>query len=84
MEPTGINKKALPFYPNGSAPTATPNGHERGNDMKPQTALPLQRVTVALPFHPDTFLVDIACWLRTRGCRLRWNIPRRALEIVPV
>ena len=52
--------------------------------MKPQTARPLQRVTVALPFHPDTFLVDIACWLRTRGLRVRWNVRHRALEILPV
>ena len=52
--------------------------------MKPQTARPLQRVTVALPFHPATALVDVACLLRTRGLRLRWSIPRRALQIVPV
>ena len=52
--------------------------------MKPRIAPPPQRETVALPFHPATALVDIACWLRTRGLRLRWNIPRRALEILPV
>jgi hypothetical protein len=50
--------------------------------MKPQIAPQPQRETVALPFHPDTALMDIACLLRTRG--LRWNVRCRALEIVPV
>ncbi len=52
--------------------------------MKPQTAPRPQRETVALPFHPATALVDVACVLRARRLRLRWNIPRRALEILPV
>jgi hypothetical protein len=69
---------------NAGAPTTTPNRHERGELMKPRIALPPQREPVALPFHPDTFLVDIACLLRTRRLRLRWNVQRRALEVIPV
>lgn len=52
--------------------------------MKPCNAPLLQGEPVALPFHPDTFLVDIAGLLRTRRLRLRWNVPRRALAIVPM
>lgn len=52
--------------------------------MKPRIAPPPQREPVALPFHPDTFLVAIACLLRTRRLRLRWNVQRRALEVIPV
>ena len=52
--------------------------------MKPRITPPLQREPVALPFHPATALVDVACLLRTRGLGVRWNVPRRALEIVPV
>ena len=52
--------------------------------MKSRITPPLQREPVALPFHPDTFLVDIAGLLRTRGLCLRWSIPRRALEVIPV
>ena len=52
--------------------------------MKPRITPPPQREPVALPFHPATALVDMAGLLRTRGLRVRWNVPRRALEIVPV
>ena len=52
--------------------------------MKPRIAPPPQREPVALPFHPAVPLVDVAWLLRTRGLGLRWSIPRRALEIVPV
>jgi len=52
--------------------------------MKPQIAPQPQRETVALPFSPAVPLLDIACLLRTRGLRLRWNVRCRALEIVPV
>ena len=52
--------------------------------MKPRITPPPQREPVALPFHPATALVDVACLLRTRGLGVRWNVPRRALEIVPV
>ena len=52
--------------------------------MKPRIAPSLQRETVALPFHPTVPLVDVAGLLRTRGLGLRWNVPRRALDIVPV
>jgi len=52
--------------------------------MKPRIAPSPQREAVAVPFHPATALVDVACVLRTRGLCLRWNVPRRALEIVPV
>ena len=52
--------------------------------MKPRIAPSLQRETVALPFPPTVPLVDVAGLLRTRGLRVRWNIPRRTLEIVPI
>lgn len=52
--------------------------------MKSRITPPLQQEPVALPFHPTVPLVDVACLLRTRGLCLRWNLPRRALEIVPV
>ena len=52
--------------------------------MKSRITPPLQREAVALPFHPDTFFVDIAGLLRTRRLRLRWNVQRRALEVIPV
>ena len=52
--------------------------------MKPRIAPPPQREPVALPFPPTVPLVDVAGLLRTRGLGLRWNVPRRALEIVPV
>jgi hypothetical protein len=65
-------------------PTATPNRHERGELMKPRIAPPPQWEPVALPFHPTVPLVDVAGLLRTRGLCLRWSIPRRALEVIPV
>ena len=52
--------------------------------MKPRIAPPPQQEPVALPFHPTVPLADVAGLLRTRGLCLRWSIPRRALEIVPV
>ena len=52
--------------------------------MKPRITPSPQRESVAVPFHPTVPLVDVACLLRTRGLRVRWNVPRRALEIVPV
>ena len=52
--------------------------------MKPRFAPAPQREPVALPFPPTVPLVDVAWLLRTRGLGLRWSIPRRALEIVPV
>lgn len=54
--------------------------------MKPQTTQSPQPQPqpVALPFHPASPLVDIACLLRTRGFRLRWSLQHRALELVPV
>ena len=52
--------------------------------MKPRITPPPQREAVALPFHPATALVDGAGLLCTRSLCLRWNVPRRALEIVPV
>lgn len=69
---------------NAGAPPTTPNRHERGERMKPRIAPPPQREPVALPFPPTVPLVDVAWLLRTRGLCLRWSIPRRALEIVPV
>ena len=52
--------------------------------MKPRITPSPQRETVALLFHPTVPLVDVAGLLRTRGLGLRWNVPRRALDIVPV
>ncbi len=81
---SGSSKGACVAANNAGASTTTPNRHERGELMKPRIAPPPQREPVALPFHPATALVDVACLLRTRGLRVRWNVPRRALEIVPV
>ena len=69
---------------NAGAPTTTPNRHERGELMKPRIAPPPQQEPVALPFPPTVPLVDVAGLLRTRGLGLRWNVPRRALAIVPM
>jgi len=52
--------------------------------MKPRIAPSPQREPVALPFPPTVPLVDVAGLLRTRGLCLRWSIPRRALEVIPV
>lgn len=52
--------------------------------MKAQTALNPQLARVSIFLNAGIPLVDLACFLRQCGLRLRWNVQHRALETAPV